>query len=159
VSDSLDRRSPSEPLCGTSLFYFILFRTLYSTHDPQTQHTDAQILSAAPNTQHTTISYPPSILYHKHQALMYHVEPDAKRQLVSQISNLEPANVKVSNEYIVMLRTLHQMYLFLLAVSLLESKSLNLAFNNPVTIHGVNCSLMCPYVAQRTPARRMKRNE
>jgi len=23
VSDSLDRRSPSEPLCGTSLFYFI----------------------------------------------------------------------------------------------------------------------------------------
>jgi len=22
---SLDRRSPSEPLCGTSLFYFILF--------------------------------------------------------------------------------------------------------------------------------------
>jgi len=25
VSDSLDRRSPSEPLCGTSLFYFILF--------------------------------------------------------------------------------------------------------------------------------------
>ena len=87
------------------------------------------------------------------------LSPMQIRQQVSQISNLEPANVKVYSEYTVMLRTLHPMYLFLLAVSPREPQRLDLAFNIPVTIHGVNCSLMCPYVSQRTPARRMKRKE
>jgi hypothetical protein len=37
VSDSLDRRSPSEPLCGTSSFYFILFYLSgYSSYKPKT---------------------------------------------------------------------------------------------------------------------------
>jgi len=65
VSDSLDRRSPSEPLCGTSLFYFILFclaRSIIANNDVVTRCVlevdDGGIVTVFPRQEHDFIDEP-----------------------------------------------------------------------------------------------------